>query len=219
MLLNLFFDNMNSTLELFLIGAFLMAIYWFILRKYNSLGLRLFILCSLVFVGCCVWLYKDEMRLKNTIAKGEEHVATVVSKSKTGKNDNTVELSFTAKDGKTINASTSAYVSQPEWDKFETGKPLSVLYVADTQETFVQQSIMRFKGDKIYLYFFAGFWLVLGTIVYIWLRNYKVGVDDSGNEWVEKPDGSVILDERKSRAFRMAKRGNIISKLVQTFGK
>ncbi|MEO8403612.1 MAG: hypothetical protein ABI480_03420 [Chitinophagaceae bacterium] len=219
MLLNLFFDHMNSSLELILIGAFIFAIYWFILRKYNSLGLRLFVLCFLLFVGCSVWLYKDEMKLKNTITTGEEHIATVLSKSITGKNDNTVELSFTAKDGKTINAVTSDYISKPEWDKFESGKPLSVLYVANTNKTYVQQSIMRFKGDKIYLYFFAGFWLLLGTIVYIWLRKYKVGVDESGNEWVEKPDGTVILDERKSRAFRVAKRGNILSKLVQTFGK
>ena len=211
---------MNSKLELVLIGAFIFAIYWFVLRKYNALGLRLFVLCFLLFIGCCTWLYKDEMRLKNTIAKGEEHVATVISKSVVGKKkDNEVEISFTAKDGRMVNAKTSAYVSQQEWDKFEVGKPISILYVADSQETFVQQSIMRFKGDKIYLYFFAGFWLVLGLVLLIWLRNYKVGVDESGNEWVQKPNGAVILDERNSQAYRIAKRANLISKLVQSFGK
>ncbi len=30
MLLNIFFDNMNPTLELVLIGAFIMAFYWFV---------------------------------------------------------------------------------------------------------------------------------------------------------------------------------------------
>jgi hypothetical protein len=219
MLLNIFFDSMNSTLELLLIGAFIFAVYWFVLRKYNSLGLRLGFLCCFLFVGCCVWLYKDEVLLKNTIANGEEHIASILSKEKVGKNDNEVELTFTAKDGKTITAKTSTYVSQQEWDKFETGKPLAVLYVPGTQQTYVQQSIMRFKADKIYLYFFAGFWLVLGVIVYIWLRKYKVGVDETGNEWVVKPDGSVILDERKSGASRAAKRINIISKLAQVFGK
>lgn len=220
MLLNIFFDNMNSKLELVLIGTFIFAIYWFVLRKYNALGLRLFVLCFLLFIGCCTWLYKDEMKLKNTIAKGEEHVATVISKSVVGKKkDNEVEISFTAKDGRMVNAKTSAYVSQQEWEKFEIGKPISVLYVAASQETFVQQSIMRFKSDKIYLYFFAGFWLVLGLALLIWLRNYKVGVDESGNEWVEKPNGAVILDERNSQAYRIAKRANLISKLVQSFGK
>ena len=220
MLLNIFFDNMNSKLELVLIGAFFFAMYWFIMRKYNSLGLRLFILCFCLFVASCTWLYKDEVKLKHTIATGEEHVATVMSKATVGKNDHEVEISFTANDGKMINTKSSTYISQEEWDKFETGKPLSVLYVADKQQTYVQQSIMRFKADKIYLYYFSGFWLVLGSVLLIWLRKYKVGVDENtGNEWVEKPNGDIILDERNNQAYRIAKRGNIISKLVQTFGK
>jgi hypothetical protein len=218
MLLNIFFDNMNSQLELLLIGAFIFAIYWFILRKYNSLGLRLFVLCFLLFIGCCTWIYKDERNLKAILTKGEEHVATIISKSQTAK-DNEVQVSFTASDGKTVNAKTSDYISKQEWDNFEAGKPLSVIYESGKKKTIVQQSIMRFKSDKIYLYFFAGFWLLLGTAVYIWLRKYKVGVDDMGNEWVIKEDGSIILDERKSQAARTMKQVNILSKMMQTFGK
>ncbi len=219
MLLNIFFDNMNAKLELFLIGVFIFAIYWFILRKHNSLGLRLFVLCFLLFVGSCVWLYKDEMKLKAALQKGEEHTANIVSKSIVGKNDNQVKVSFTSKEGKFITTETTAYVSKPEWDGFETGAPLAVIYLPDTNETFVQQSILRFKGDKIALYYFSGFWLVLGLGLLIWLRNYKVGVDKYGNEWVEKPDGSVILDERTSRLSRSAKRFNILSKMGQAFGR
>ncbi|MEO6721370.1 MAG: hypothetical protein ABIN67_13460 [Ferruginibacter sp.] len=220
MLLNIFFDNMNATLELVLIAVFIIAFYWFVLRKYNSLGFRMLFLCTFLFVGCCTWLYKDEIQLKNTIANGEEHVANIISKAVVGKkNDNEVEISFTAKDGTLITTKTSQYISKPEWDKFEIGKPLSVLYVPGNKKTFVQQSIMRFKGDKIFLYYFAGFWLVLGIVLYFWLRKYKVGVDDSGNEWLEKADGTILLDERKSAAFRAAKHGNIISKMIQAFGK
>ena len=117
----------------------------------------------------------------------KEHIAVVMSKSKTGNNDNTVAITFTAKDGSTVNTSTSAYISQQEWDKFETGKPLAVLYLAATQQTYVQQSIMRFKEDKIVLWYFTGFWLLFGAALYIWLRNYKLGVDENtGAEWVEK---------------------------------
>lgn len=220
MLLNLFFNNMNAGLELFLVGIYFFAIYWFILRKYTALGLRLFVLCFSLFIACAFWLYKDEMQLKNTIATGEEHVATVLSKAKVGKkNDNQVEVSFTAKDGKLITTKTADYVSVPEWDKFEIGKPLSVLYVADKQTTFVQQSIMRFKSEKIYLYYFAGFWLVLGLVLLITLRKIKVGVDDAGNEWLEKEDGTVFFDERKSKFSQTAKRANILSKLAQAVGR
>ena len=219
MLLNIFFDNINSKLELAIIGVFIFAIYWFILRKYNALGLRLFVLCFLLFIGSCVWLYKDEKNLKNAINNGEEHIATVISKAKVGKGDNEVEISFTDKDGKAITAKTSAYISVDEWNKFETGTPLSVIYIAATKETIVQQSIMRFKNDKIYLYYFSGFWLVLGVVLLITLRKLKVKVDESGNEWVEKADGTVILDERKSAFARTAKHFNILSKMAQAFGK
>ena len=220
MFLNLFFGNMNSSVELILTGAVLFGIYWFVLRKYNSLGLRLFTLCFFLFVACRVWLYKDEQSLKNTLTAGEQHIATVISKEKTGNNDNLVEISFTANDGKAITTTTSEYISQQEWDNFVTGKPLPVIYVASTRQTYVQQSIMRFKDDKIYLYYFSGFWLLLGAVLYAWLGKFKVGVDEeTGNEWVEKEDGSIILDERKSKTMQLIKRGNIVSKLIQTFGR
>ena len=220
MLLNLFFNNINSGLELILIGAFIFALYWFIMRKYNSLGLRLFILCFLLFVACCVWLYNDETNLKNTLATGEEHMATVISKAIVGKSDHEVQVSFTARDGTTVNAKTSEYVSKEEWEGFESGKALAIVYIANKNATYVQQSMMRFKADKIVLYYFAGFWLVLGTVLLICLRKLKVKVDENtGDEWVEKEDGTVILDERRSRASQTIKRVNILSKMVQAFSR
>lgn len=220
MLLTIFFDHMNPTLELFLIGAFFVAVYWFIMRKYNSLGLRLFILSFSLFIGSCVWLYKDEKALKATLQEGKEHTATVLSKAIVGKNDNEVELTFTDEGGRTVRTKTSEYVSKPEWDAFEAGKPLSVLYVPSTQKTYVQQSIMRFKGDKIALYYFAAFWLVLGLGLYVWLRKIKVGVDETtGDEWLIREDGTTFFDERRLRGARTLKRANILSKMIQTFGK
>ncbi len=220
MLCNLFFDNMNSTLELLLIGAFIFAIYWFILRKYNTLGLRLFVLCFLLFVACSVWLYRDEQSLKNTLATGEEHIGTIVSKAIVGKDDNEVQVTFTAKDGTTINAKTNEYVSKPEWESFEKGKPLSVIYVPSNDEVFVQQSIMRFKSEKVILYYFAGFWLLLGTVLLICLRKIRVGVDENtGAEWLYDEDGNVMLDERKSKTALGIKKFNIVSKMVQAFSR
>jgi|SRR5882757_85779 len=220
MLLNIFFDNMNAKLELALIGLFILAVYWFVLRRFNSLGFRLLFLCVFLFAGCCTWLYKDEMSLRNTITKGEEVVATIVSKSiSSNKKDNLVEISFTTKDGGFINTSTGKYISQQEWDKLEAGRSLPVIYVPATQEAFVKESILRFKADKIYLYYFAGFWLVLGVVLYFRLHKYKVGVDEKGNEWLEKAGGTFLPDERNSAAYRMAKKGNMISKMIQTFAK
>lgn len=218
-MLNIFFDNMNSTLELILIGAFIFAVYWFVLRKYNSLGLRMLFLCVLLFAGCCTWLYKDEKNLSDLLAKGVVVQATVLLKSQTKNKDNVVQLSYTS-DGKKITATTSEYVSQQEWDNMQEGHTVAAIEIPGTQQVFIQQSVMRFKGDKIYLYYFSGFWLVLGIGLYVWLRNYKVGVDENtGNEWLITKDGKIILDERTSEAARIAKRGNIISKIFQTFGK
>ena len=221
MLLNIFFDKMNGKLELVLIGAFIFAIYWFILRKYNALGLRLFVLCFLLFIASCVWLYKDEKNLSNTLNRGEEHIATIIAKAKTAKN-NEVEVSFTALNGKNIQARTSEYVSVPEWDKFETGKPVPVMYIESTNQVFIQQSVMRFKADKVYLYYFSGFWLVLALVLLITLRKLKVKVDENtGAEWVEKEDGSVIpiLDDRKMKGALRMKKMNLLSKMLQSFSK
>ena len=74
-------------------------------------------------------------------------------------------------------------------------------------------------ADFWILYLFAGFFFVIGVACWFWLRKLKVGVDEHGNEWVEKEDGTVILDERQSATARALKRGNILSKLWQTFGK
>ncbi|MES2774317.1 MAG: hypothetical protein V4722_09040 [Bacteroidota bacterium] len=220
MLLNLFFENMNSTLELVLIGAFIFSLYWFIMRKYNSLGLRMFIMCGLLFVATCVWLYQDEKQLTKTLSTGEVYTATIVSKATVGNNDHEVSVAFVANDGKKIRSSTTEYVSQEEWDRFETGKAIPVIYVPSTNKIFVQESTMRFKAEKIYLYYFSGFWLVLGPVLYFWLRKLKVKVDETtGDEWVEREDGSVILDERKSRTSRALKRANILSKLAQAVSR
>ncbi|MEP6677557.1 MAG: hypothetical protein ABJA78_20515 [Ferruginibacter sp.] len=219
MLLNIFFDNMNSSLELILIGIVLFAVYWFIMRKYNSLGLRLFILCIFLFIGSCVWLYKDEAVLKNTLANGEQHIANIISKATVGKNDHQVEVSFTANDGSPVTSKSTQYISQEEWNAFTAGSALPVIYLSSSGKTYVQQSLQRFRADKIYLYYFSAFWLLLGVGLLIWLRKYKVGVDDEGNEWVVKEDGSIILDERKSAFAQMSKRANIVSKLAQSFGK
>lgn len=220
MLLNLFFENIDARLELLLIGAFIFGIYWFLLRKYNSLGLRLFVVCAFLFVGCCVWLYQDETNLKNMIRSGEEYTATVLSKSKIENSNNAVEISFSTLAGNAVHATTSEYISDAEWNSFETGKPVSIIYIPHTKQTFVQESMLRFKNDKIYLWFFAGFWLVLGIILLFALRKIKVHTDENtGAEWLVNDNGKVLLDERKSPAALFAKKTNIISKLFQAFGK
>jgi len=84
MLLNIFFTNANAAAKLVLIGVFILGMYWFVLRKYNSLGLRMFALCFFVFAACCVWLYNDEVELKTIFTNGEGYIASIISKTKTG---------------------------------------------------------------------------------------------------------------------------------------
>ena len=52
---------MNASLELVLIGAFIFAVYWLVLRKHNSLGLRMLVLCTLLFVGCLCGFIKMKL--------------------------------------------------------------------------------------------------------------------------------------------------------------
>lgn len=220
----MFFPNLDPTLEKLLIGAFFFAIYWFILRRYNSLGLRMFVVFLFVALAMAFWLYQDEQALQSLQEHGQPYQAIVLEKQKTtaaytSSMDNSVKLSFQTTKGKTIEKTTSEYVSDEEYARFEVGKPIKVLYDPTSGLVYVSESLARFKNDKWVLYAAVAFFALLGAVIGWFTRGYKVGVhEDTGDEYLVK-DGKVVLDERNSPLTRTAKRANIVSKLFQIFGK
>lgn len=158
----------------------------------------------------------------SSLQKNGEHLeALVVSKQKlssksSGSPDNAVILSFQNSEGEQMEQQTHEYISEEEWESFSVKQQIDIIYDKDTEEVFVAQSLERFKNDKWVLYAAAGVFFLIGCGCWFFLRKYKVKVDDSGNEWVEK-DGKVYLDERKNKTAQVIKRGNILSKFLQMF--
>lgn len=54
-------------------------------------------------------------------------------------------------------------------------------------------------GDFCILYAVAGFFLLVGIGCYFFLRKIKVGVDEHGNEWLERAGGTIVLTSAKAR--------------------
>lgn len=211
-----------SGISILLIAVGSLLYYIFILRKFNSLGFRLFSLFIFVAILFVCWTWQDEKQLASIEKNGEHYTATVISKEKTdnpqSSPDNAVTVSFRNNQGEIIDMQTHEYISEKEWQTFEKGKSIDVIYNRDANELFVAESLERFRGDKWVLYAAAGFFFLVGSGCWFFLRKYKVQVNEKGEEWVEK-DGKVMLDERKNPTATTIKKVNILSKLLQVFSK
>lgn len=194
------------------------AYYWFVLRRFNSLGFRLLSLFTFISVMVGVWIQQDRQLQQRVLTSGRTVVGTLVDKQQQG-TDSTVTVEVLLGGSEPVRRSTSEFISMTEYASLIVGKPIELLHDTQTDAIYVKQSFQRMVADFWILYLFAGFFFVIGVACWFWLRKLKVGVDEHGNEWVEKEDGTVILDERQSATARALKRGNILSKLWQTFGK
>lgn len=194
------------------------AYYWFVLRRFNSLGFRLLSLFTFISVMVGVWIQQDRQLQQRVLTSGRTVVGKLVDKQQQG-TDSTVTVEVLLGGSEPERRSTSEFISMTEYASFIVGKPIELLHDTQTDAIYVKQSFQRMVADFWILYLFAGFFFVIGVACWFWLRKLKVGVDEHGNEWVEKEDGTVILDERQSATARALKRGNILSKLWQTFGK
>jgi NADPH-dependent curcumin reductase CurA len=80
---------------------------------------------------------------------------------------------FNTNSGKTITQKTSAYVIKSEWENFEAGKLVSVIYVERSRQLFIQQVLMRKLENEKRQYFLSGIWLLVGVALYIFIPNSK----------------------------------------------
>ncbi len=204
-----------------LIGGLLY--YYFVLRKYNSLGFRLFSLFTFITLSFCYWLYEDTQTQKSMIKNGQTINGIVLAKEKktqpgSSSPDNVLIMRLSLQSNKPDTLQVYKYTSVEEWERFKIGETIPLLYDAEKNNLFVKESYHRMLNDQWILYVVASVFFLIGACCWYFLRNYKVGVDEAGNEWVEK-DGEIYLDERKSPTSQVLKRANIVSKLFQVLGK
>lgn len=193
--------------------------YLFVLRRYNSLGFRLFSLFAAAALLFAWWIWKDEQRLATLATQGEIIKATIVSKEKvkgSGSPSNAVTLTWNDAAGSEVVRQTSEYVSDPEWTSFKEKDTLDIVREPKSGEVFVVQSLNRFRSDKWILYVVDGFFFLLGCGCWFFLRKHMVLVNDAGQEWVEK-DGKVVLDGRQDTVVNNVTTTNVIYKLLSLF--
>lgn len=192
------------------------AYYWFVLRRFNSLGFRLLSIFTFISVMVGVWIQQDRQLQQRVLTSGRTVVGTLVDKQQQG-TDSTVTVEVLLGGSEPVRRSTSEFISMTEYASFIVGMPIELLHDTQTDAIYVKQSFQRMVADFWILYLSAGFFFVVGVACWFILRKLKVGVDEHGNEWIEKEDGTVLLDERQSTTARAMKRGNILSKFWRTF--
>ena len=206
------------TVVILLLVVGIVLYYLLVLRRYNSLGFRLFSLFTLVSILLGWWIRQDEERLKSLSEHGARIVATVISKEKLkGGAPNAVTVSWRDEAETEMVKQTSPYVSDPEWQSFQIGAPLNVVLDQAIKEIYVAQSLERFRSDKWILYAALGFFFLIGCGCWFFLRKHMIHVDDAGKEWVEK-DGKVVLDERNEEGIQPLRPANIFWRILELFG-
>ncbi len=198
--------------------------YYFVLRRYNSLGFRLFSLFAFAAIMFGYWLYQDSLLQNSFRENGRLVSGLILSKNKissatTSSPDNAVTVAAVLHTHKTDTVQTSEYISIEEWAAFKPGDQVDLLYDPATDTLVVKISYERMLSEQWIMYVVAGVFLGIGVLCWYFLRHYKIGVDEqTGDEWVEK-DGKIYLDERKSPTAKVLKRANIGSKLAQLFSQ
>lgn len=194
------------------------AYYWLVLRRFNSLGFRLLSIFTIISVMIGVWIHQDRELQASVLANSNLVTGTLIDKRQIG-TDCTVTIELRLDGHDPVTRSTSEFISMSEYASFKVGEPIEMLHDVKSDRWYVRQSFERMVADFWVLYLFAGFFFVVGIACWFFLRRLKVGVDEQGNEWLEREDGTVILDERQSASARTLKRANIVSKLWQIFGR
>jgi hypothetical protein len=205
-----------TTVQTICVGMFLMAYYFFVLRKYNTLGFRLFSLFSFTSIAVCYWWYIDYADLKDVEKNGAATEAVVLKKSA----DN-LEFRFTDQTGNMIVRTQAGGISVEEFASVSEGKPAPVLYSRQSDVIYLKSSYERQLRDNIYILFFPGLLFLIGSLCWIFLRKYRVHAHGDGSiyEYVTDENGKIVLDDAQNSTTKSLRKYATLSKLFEIFGK
>ena len=202
-----------TTLQLLGVGAFLMAWYYFVLRTYNTLGLRMFSLFFFVGSAVCYWCYDNYRDLKAIQQYGIARQAIVLKKT-----DNRIDFRFADPLGKLIVRTQTGGISATEFAAVSEGQPASILYNPQSNVVFLTSSYQRLIDDTVYFLVFPVLLLLIGIVCWISLRKYRVYAHKGTiYEYVTDETGEVVLDDLRNRTTQALRKYSTLSKLIQLF--
>ena len=206
-------------MTLFLLFIFLLAYYYFILRKYNTLGFRLFSLCFFVSVAMLYWWWGDWRELKKVERDGIS-VQAVVQQKRTDGSNNIVDVTFPDHAGKTVRRTEEGGISDAEFAELALNSPTPIRYSPDSDTFFLEKSFQRQSRDLAWFLLFPAFFLLLGSLAWIFLRRYRIHPHEgTAYEYMTDETGKVVLDDAKNETTKRLHNANLLSKLLQIFSR
>ena len=202
-------------MQLYGVGVFWLAYYYFVLRKYNTLGFRMFSLFFFTGVCVCCWWYADDQDLKDVQTYGLATQAIVVRKT-----ENSLEFNFKNKSGQETVRTQTGGISVEEFASVTEGKPASILYSSESDMVFLEGSYKRQLSDNVYILIFPGILFLIGIVSFVFLRKYRVHAHPGTMyEYVTDESGKVVLDDAKNSTTKSLRTFSTMSKLLRLFDK
>lgn len=194
--------------------VFLLAYYYFVLRKYNTLGFRLFSLCFFVSVAFTYWWWVDWRELKRVEHTGIATMATVLQK--TSASEHRVTVAFKTQTGDTLTRVCEGGISDEELAALTLQQATPIIYSPESDTFFLEKSYQRQQKDLSWVLLFPAFFLTLGSICWLTLRRYRIYPHEgTAYEYMVDETGKVVLDDAKSEASKALKKWSLLSKLTQ----
>ncbi|GAB3524340.1 hypothetical protein [Emticicia fontis] len=214
-----------STTTILLVFFGSLAYYYFVLRKYNSLGFRMFSLFTFMTTCFIYWWYGGYKELEDLKKNGTHTEATVIKKSIEGKPnsnvpDNVVTISYMSKNGKMLTAEAREMTSKEEYEEVSVGQKVQIVYGNRAKNIQLQTTFDRSLKDYNWILVMPALFFLIGLGCLIFLSKLKVHAHEGTvYEYVTDENGKVVLDDRQSDTTRTIKKLNLVSKIVQAFAK
>ncbi|RYU97628.1 DUF3592 domain-containing protein [Emticicia agri] len=214
-----------SITAFFLIFFGSLAYYYFVLRKYNSLGFRMFSLFTFITLCFVYWWYSGYKELEDLKKNGIHTEATVIKKSIEGKPDsnvpdNVVTVGYVTKEGKAITAEAREMTSKEEYDEVSVGQKVQIIYTNNVKNTQLQTTFNRSVKDYNWILIMPALFFLIGMGCLVFLGRFKIHAHEGTvYEYLTDENGKVLFDDKQSATTRTIRKINLLSKMMQAFGK
>lgn len=202
-----------TTPQLLCISAFLMVYHHVVLRRYNTLGFRMFSLFFFVGLAVCYWWYTDYVALNDVRKNGMATRALILKKSA-----NSLVFRFADQAGKSVIRTQTGGILVAEFAAITEGQSVPVLYSLQSDTIFLTSGYQRQINNSVYFLVFPALLFLIGIVSGIYLRQYRVYAHEGTIfEYLTDETGKIVLDDTRNSMTKALRTSSTLSKLFQFF--
>lgn len=206
-------------MTLLAVFLFLLAYYYVVLRRFNTLGFRLFSLCVFVSIAFLYWWWGDYRALKNLEENGISSDGLVWEKKQQG-GDWLITVVVQGPNFDLDMRPLDKAISTEELKTIVLKEPVKVRFVPLGKGAMLEQSYQRHLRDNNWFLLFPAFFLLLGCAAWFFLRRYRIHPHEGTvYEYMTDESGNVVLDDAKNEDTKNLKKWSMISKFIDLLGK